>query len=138
MAEAAGLPRVYDMALELISHSDGRIDEESLNNFLKAYHTVISFQLGELWAIPIMLRFALIENLRRVATQVAIDRINRNLADYWSKQMVAVVENNPKNLIFIIAEMARSNPPSGTGFCCGVCKTVARQGAYAGATAQLD
>jgi hypothetical protein len=62
---SAGLPRVYDIALEIISHGDGRIDLESLSSFVAAYQTVTVLKLGELWAIPIMLRLALIENLRR-------------------------------------------------------------------------
>jgi hypothetical protein len=36
----AGLPRVYDMALELISHIDGRIDAAHLTSFVQAYQTV--------------------------------------------------------------------------------------------------
>jgi hypothetical protein len=64
---SAGLPRVYDMALETISHGDGRVDAEGLSGFVAAYQTVSVLQLGELWAIPIMLRLALIENLRRGA-----------------------------------------------------------------------
>ena len=64
---SAGLPRVYDIALETISHGDGRVDPESLSSFVAAYQTVTTLKLGELWAIPIMLRLALIENLRRVA-----------------------------------------------------------------------
>ncbi len=108
---SAGLPRVYDIALEIISHSDRRIDMESLNNFLSAYQTVTNFQLGELWAVPIMLRLSLIENLRRVCARIAIDRINRFLADYWAKRMISIAETNPKNLILEIADMARSNPP---------------------------
>ena len=64
---SAGLPRVYDLALETISHGDARVDPESLSGFVEAYQTVTALKLGELWAIPIMLRLALIENLRRVA-----------------------------------------------------------------------
>ena len=64
---SAGLPRVYDIALETISHGDGRVDPDSLTRFVAAYQTVTPLKLGELWAIPIMLRLALIENLRRVA-----------------------------------------------------------------------
>ena len=67
---SAGLPRVYDIALETISHGDGRVDPESLNSFVASYQTVAALTLGELWAIPIMLRLALIENLRRVAARV--------------------------------------------------------------------
>ena len=68
---AASYPRVYGIALELISHVDGRVDAVSLNGFIAAYQTVTPLKLGELWAVPIMLRLALIENLRRVAARVA-------------------------------------------------------------------
>ena len=53
---SAGLPRVYDIALQTIAHGDGRIDIESLSRFVASYQTVSTLQLGELWAIPIMLR----------------------------------------------------------------------------------
>jgi len=62
---SAGLPRIYDIALEAIAHGDGRLDAESLRRFVAAYQAVAPLKLGELWAIPIMLRFALLENLRR-------------------------------------------------------------------------
>jgi len=64
---ATGLPRVYAIALEAIAHGDGRVDREGFSRFVAAYQTVAPLDLGELWAIPIMLRLALIENLRRVA-----------------------------------------------------------------------
>src|SRR4051812_4873425 len=63
---SAGLPRVYAIATELISHADGRVDGHGLRAFVAAYQSVRSLRLGELWAIPIMLRLALLEDLRRV------------------------------------------------------------------------
>src|SRR5438067_11684732 len=72
---SAGLPRAYDIALETIAHGDGRVDPEALSRFVAAYQTVTSLNLGELWAIPIMLRLALIENLRRIAARLAADRM---------------------------------------------------------------
>ena len=111
-----GLTRIYDIVLQIISHSDGRIDIESLSSFVKAYQTVKNLELGELWAIPIMLRLALIENIRRVSTQIAIDRVDRNLAEYWARQMIETAEQAPKNLILVIADMARSNPPMVSAF----------------------
>jgi cyclic beta-1,2-glucan synthetase len=113
---SAGLPRVYDIALETISHGDGRMDSESLSIFLEAYQTGTALKLGELWAIPIMLRLALIENLRRIAVRIAVDRTDRNFADYWADRMLEVAEKNPKNLILAIADMARSNPPICSSF----------------------
>lgn len=108
---AAGLTRVYDIALQIISHSDGRIDLESLSSFVTSYQSVTQLKLGELWAIPIMLRLALIENLRRVSAKIAIDRIDRNLADYWAKRLLETAENQPSDLIITIADMTRSKPP---------------------------
>ncbi|MGC9361817.1 MAG: hypothetical protein ACP5F3_02705, partial [Candidatus Syntrophosphaera sp.] len=105
----AGLPRVYDLALETISHGDGRVDPENLSSFVAAYQSVTSLKLGELWAIPIMLRLALMENLRRVAARIAAERNDRQLAEYWAGQMMETAAKNPSDLILTIADMARSD-----------------------------
>ncbi|MEO6668851.1 MAG: glucoamylase family protein, partial [Ferruginibacter sp.] len=108
---SSGITRSYVIVLEIISHSDGRIDIDSLGRFVKAYQTITKLKLGELWSIPIMLRLALIENIRRVSARIAIDKVDRNLADYWAKKMIDTAEKAPKDLILIIGDMARSNPP---------------------------
>ncbi len=106
-----GHPRVYDIALQNIAHGDGHWDPETLSRFVSAYQTVATLTLGELWAIPIMLRLALIENLRRVSVRIAADQNDRNLADDWADRMAEMAESDPKNLILVIADMARSDPP---------------------------
>src|SRR4029078_311423 len=111
-----GLPRVYDIALEIISHSDGRVDLKSLTSFIIAYQTVTNLKLGELWAIPIMLRLALIENLRRLSILIAEELSNKELADTWADQMIDVAEKDPKNLVLVIAEMVKSDPPMESTF----------------------
>ncbi len=108
---SAGVTRSYDIVLQIISHSDGRIDMESLSCFITAYQTITHLKLGELWSIPIMLRLALIENIRRVSARIAIDKVDRNLADYWAEKMIDTAEKTPKDLILVLADMARSNPP---------------------------
>ena len=113
---STGFPRVYDIALEAISHGDGRVDTESLSRFVASYQSVAPLTLGELWAIPIMLRLALIENLRRVGAGVIVDRIDRNVADEWADRMTQVAETDPKNLVLVIANMARSEPPQASSF----------------------
>ncbi len=125
---SVGLPRVYDIALEIISHGDGRVDPENLSSFVAAYQTVTVLQLGELWAIPIMLRLALIENLRRVATRIATDRIDRNHADYWADQITETAEKDPKSLILVIADMARSSPPMVSSFVAELTRRLQGQG----------
>jgi cyclic beta-1,2-glucan synthetase len=113
---SAGRPRVYDLAIEIISHGDGRIDSEVLCRFIAAYQSVTALNLGELWATPIMLRLAAIENLRRVAVRLAIGRVDRNLANDWADKMMETAESDPTNLILVIADMARSNPPMVSAF----------------------
>ena len=113
---SAGHPRVYDIALETVAHGDGRVDPETLSRFVAAYQTVADLRLGELWAIPIMLRLAVIENLRRVGVRIAAGWEARNLAEMWSDRMVEAAEHDPKNLILTIADMARSQPPMVSAF----------------------
>lgn len=107
---SSGMPRVYDIVLEIISHSDGRVDVNSLTSFVAHYQSQTILTLGELWAIPIMLRLAVIENLRRVAGKIALDVIDRNLADHWADKMITTVKEKPGELILVIADMARSKP----------------------------
>jgi cyclic beta-1,2-glucan synthetase len=113
---SAGLPRVYDIALETIAHGDGRVDADSLIRFVAAYQSVTSLKLGELWAIPIMLRLALIENLRRVGMRIAAGMTERDLANAWADRMMQTAERDPKSLILVIADMARSTPPMRSAF----------------------
>nr|WP_217907286.1 glucoamylase family protein [Janthinobacterium sp. PC23-8] len=112
----AGCPRVYKIALEIISHGDGHVDLENLCHFVEAYQDVATLTLGELWAVPIMLRLALIENLRRVAARVADDRLQRDLANGWADKMMEIADTNPSGLILLVADMARSNPPTSSAF----------------------
>ena len=111
-----GLPRVYDIALEAISHGDGRVDSRTLARFVSAYQSVTPLTLGELWAIPIMLRLALIENLRRVSARITTARMHASQAQRWADQMTGIAESDPKSLILVIADMARSDPPMVSAF----------------------
>ena len=109
-------PRVYEIALELISHTDGRIDASHLTSFVVGYQEVVPLKLGELWAIPIMLRLALIENLRRVADMLSAARQDRDQADDWAGRVLEIAETNPSRLIVIVGEMAQSHPSLNRAF----------------------
>jgi len=113
---SAGFPRVYDLVQELISHVDGKIDAENISCFTRAYQSGVVLSIGELWAIPIMLRLALIENLRRVAVGIAQGRRDRDEANLWADRMIETAEKDPKSLVLVLADMARSNPPMSSAF----------------------
>ncbi|MHC4539983.1 MAG: glucoamylase family protein, partial [Planctomycetota bacterium] len=105
-----GFPRIYEMAIELVSHTDGRVDAENISHFIRSYQTVHSLKLGELWAVPIMVSLALVENLRRVSRRIAWRRRHREFAGGWSQRFVQAVQLDPKSLITILADFVRSEP----------------------------
>ena len=108
---SAGFPRIYDLALALISHMDGRVDNDNVTQFIAAYQTVEPLKLGELWAFPIMLQLALIENLRRVGVRIAQRREERDAAIRWADRMLSAAENDSTQLIQLLAEFAYADVP---------------------------
>ncbi len=124
---SAGLPRVYDIVLELIAHVDAQIDAGPLNAFVAAYQTAQSLKLGELWAIPIMLRLGLIENLQRVTTRLSIAREDRDLADLWVDRLQEMAEKNPAHLVIVVADMAKAELPLSSSFVAEFCQRLSRQ-----------
>lgn len=123
---SAGLPRVYDIVLELISHVDAQIDAGPLSAFIAAYQTVGSLKLGELWAIPIMLRLGLIENLQRVTTRLALARTDRDLANLWVDRLQDMAEKSPSHLVVVVADMANSDLPITSSFVAEFCQRLSR------------
>lgn len=113
---SAGYPRVYDLGLELISHVDGRVDVESIRGFVTAYQKKEQLNLGELWAIPIMMRQAQIENLRRVAARIAKATLDQQKSGEWADLFIDCIENSPNKLVLVVADMAREDPPLSSAF----------------------
>jgi cellobiose phosphorylase len=122
----AGRLRVYDIVLELISHVDAQIDLRSLSAFIAAYQTVAALQLGELWAIPIMLRLGLIENLARIAIELTTARRDRDFAHLWVKRLQEVSESNPSQTVIMVADLARSEPSLSSSFVSEFCQRLSR------------
>ena len=75
-----GLPRVYGIVWAYVAHTDSVLDPLLFTAFLNAYQEVSELTLGELWALPTTLRVVLIENLRRVADQIAEGKAAREAA----------------------------------------------------------
>jgi cyclic beta-1,2-glucan synthetase len=80
----AGLPRIYALALTLVAHTGSSLDEGQILHFVRAYQSVAPLTIGELWAVPTMLRLALLENLRRLSAQVLQNRKTRLDAQRWA------------------------------------------------------
>jgi cyclic beta-1,2-glucan synthetase len=107
---SSGMPRIYDIVFQMISHRDGLVQINHLNSFIAAYQKQTLLTLGELWAVPIMLRLAVIQNIRRISEKIALRITDQNLAEFWTDKMIQTIQDDSDDLIMIIADMARSKP----------------------------
>ncbi len=94
----ADYPRIYAFSVELIAHTDSHIDTETLRRFIDAYQKVATLSIGELWAVPISLRLALVENLRRLTTRITSSRVERDEADRLADRLLEAAQRQPQNL----------------------------------------
>jgi cyclic beta-1,2-glucan synthetase len=101
--ELTDYPRIYAVALSLIAHTDSRLDAETLRRFVRAYQQTTPLTIGELWAVAITLRLALVENLRRLATRIVAAREAREEADALADQLLEAVGRQPESLTALLA-----------------------------------
>jgi len=82
-------PRVYALALSLIAHTDSELDEGRVTRFVRAFQGVSPLTIGELWALPTMLRLVLLENLRRLSGEMLWGWDERTHAERWAARLTA-------------------------------------------------
>ena len=68
------VPRVLVIAWHFVALTNSELTAEDLTDFLQGYQDVSVLTIAELWAVPVFLRFVLVENLRRLAERVATAR----------------------------------------------------------------
>ncbi|GFE56232.1 cyclic beta 1-2 glucan synthetase [Geobacter sp. AOG1] len=111
-----GLPCIYGLAKNLVSHNELHLDRENILAFIEAHQSVRTLTIGELWAIPQMLRIALIESIRNLAVTALEDLRERQLADFWANRLIAANRRDSNQLFAILAELAATEPCPTTYF----------------------
>ncbi|CAN5242545.1 hypothetical protein BH11PLA2_BH11PLA2_10000 [soil metagenome] len=66
----SGLPRIYPLAATIIGSGEGTLRESDIRATLHDYQQSTALRIGELWAVPIMLRLAVLEMLRGLVDQM--------------------------------------------------------------------
>src|SRR5438132_2569954 len=92
-------PRIYAFSFALIAHTDRHLDTETLRRFINAYQEVSPLSIGELWAVPINLRLALVENLRRLATRIVSSWGGGDEADRLGEKLLELAQRQPNELL---------------------------------------
>jgi cyclic beta-1,2-glucan synthetase len=88
----AGHPRVYAMCLDYLRHTDARLDLNTLADYVQSYQSLEALTIGELWAVPIMLRLGLLLTVGSLAASEA-SAGNRERADQWAERIFSAREN---------------------------------------------
>jgi cyclic beta-1,2-glucan synthetase len=60
---SAGLPRIYAIAADVIVLNDASLDMDYTENYIQSFQQIAPLNIGELWAVPTMLRLGFIEAL---------------------------------------------------------------------------
>jgi cyclic beta-1,2-glucan synthetase len=105
-----GLPCIYGLAKDIVSHNELRLDRENILAFIDAHQSVRTLTIGELWAIPQMLRIALIESIQSLAVTALADLRERQLADFWANRLIAANRRDSNQFFVIMAELAKTEP----------------------------
>jgi cyclic beta-1,2-glucan synthetase len=96
-------PRIYALSYALIAHTDSYLDSETLRRFINAYQKISPLSIGELWAVPISLRLALVENLRRLATRIVSSRGEREEADRLADKLLEMAQLRSQELVPLLS-----------------------------------
>jgi cyclic beta-1,2-glucan synthetase len=86
---AQGYPRVHALALAMVAHNDSELDEARIGRYVQAFQEVAPLTIGELWALPTMLRLVVLENLRGLAEQMLWGWDERIRAERWASDLLA-------------------------------------------------
>jgi cyclic beta-1,2-glucan synthetase len=84
----AGYPRVYALCLDYLRHTDARIERHTLVPYVLAYQAVAPLTIGELWAVPIMLRIGLVLSVGGIAAS-EVSSTDRTRADGLAREMLS-------------------------------------------------
>src|SRR2546423_12479448 len=109
-------PRIYAFCFALIAHTDSHLDTETLRRFINAYQKVSPLSIGELWAVPINLRIALVENLRRLAIRIVSSRGERDEADRMADKLLELAQRQPNELVPLLISRVGKRRSVGRAF----------------------
>jgi cyclic beta-1,2-glucan synthetase len=102
--------RVYDLVSQFLSQTDCLLTSGKIRDFLTAYQSVSTLTIAELWVLPLIFRYALVEELQRRSEYVNWRQHERELADFWANRLLNATRRGPSQLLLMLAELAKEQP----------------------------
>jgi len=111
----ADFPRIYHLALELVSHTDALLDSDLINHFVKSYQSEKPLAMRELWGFPVLLRIELIRKIHHLGCVNQIFLQQRIAAEEFVKKLFDEIPPIKDPLISLINEIKNNKNLSKTG-----------------------
>jgi len=103
----SGFARIYELAASLVSYTDGKIEEEDIVEFLKAYQSKKNLNMDEIWVFPIFLKIAIIENIRNICEKIYSTQMQKYKVENIIERLVE--EKDKENCKFHKVKQDMSN-----------------------------
>ena len=93
-----GFARIYVLANEIVSNTDGIIEKEELIEYVDAYQTQKKLTMEEIWSIPLFLQICLIEKIRRVCEKIFVSQTQKFKVENIIKRFIEKKEQRKINI----------------------------------------
>jgi len=88
--EYRGYPRIYVLAKKMVAITGGHLNEENISIMIKAYQKEISLTDKELWVLPEMIGFCLLESIIEVSEDIIRIIKTKSKADKFVKEKLGI------------------------------------------------
>ncbi len=96
LGDGTSVPRALAIAWAYVAHSDSSVSAQTFKAIVEGFQSVEPMKIGEIWALPSLLRFVLIENLRRLALRVERARKMRLVANEVADRALASADGGER------------------------------------------
>ncbi|MET3659939.1 GH36-type glycosyl hydrolase domain-containing protein [Aquamicrobium ahrensii] len=96
LKDGTAVPRALAIAWAYVAHSDSSVSGQTFKAIVEGFQSIEPMKIGEVWALPSLLRFVLIENLRRLALRVERARKMRLVANEVADRALASADGGER------------------------------------------
>ena len=110
-----GYEYAFELARQIASAGDHVIQVDDIIDSLHASQASRQLSIAELWALPLLLRLALLEALSAFASRVSHNQQVRETAYFWANRLISSARRDPATLEQVLSQMA-AEPIAGEPF----------------------
>ncbi|WP_294358516.1 glucoamylase family protein [uncultured Clostridium sp.] len=89
-----GFPRIYFIAVEIVGCMDGKIDISSIERFVREYEENVILTSKEIWALPIMIRIALMHRAANIVEKMVYVQKEKALGNIVGEEIVDKINSS--------------------------------------------